>query len=321
MKNLKRALIIGVLGFVGEYLTQELVNNSIEVYGADIKECNDAGDINACSLMRKLLKIDLIKREDIALVLKEIQPDYIINLAGISSVKLSWQIPALTFDVNVKGVVNIFEAIKETGINPRVLLIGSSEEYGITNGDKYINEDAPLNALNPYGISKVTQERIALMYKDTFGIDVLMVRAFNHIGPRQQLGFVLPDFANQIAKIEKFDVEPVLYVGNLKAERDFTDVRDVVRGYRLLLEKGKSGEVYNIGSGYSYSIEKLLDKLVMKSSKNIEIRVNNQMLRPKDTPTIICDNSKIKNSIGWEPEINIDETLEDVLQYWRAEQE
>lgn len=305
-----KALIIGVSGFVGEYLAEELFNNNVEVYGADIAEGLDNKYV-------KFLKLNLLCKEEIIKVLEELKPDYIINLAAISSVKYSWEEPALTFDVNVKGVINIFEVVRKLEIKSRILLIGSSEEYGAIGNNISINEEMPLNALNPYGISKITQETIALMYKKTYGVDVIMVRAFNHIGPKQKLGFVIPDFSSQIVKIEKHNIKAEMYVGNLKAERDFTDVRDIVRAYRLLLEKGISGEVYNVGSGTVHSIESLLNKLISKSIKNIEVKIDKERFRPIDTPKIVCDNRKIKEHIGWKPEIDIDKTLEDILKYWR----
>lgn len=306
---MKKALIIGASGFVGEYLAEELVENEIEVYGADIRE--------GLTNIYRFINLNILAKDDVVKILRDVKPDYIINLAAVSSVKLSWQNPTLTFDVNVKGVINIFEAIRRLQLDCRVLLIGSSEEYGITNDSGSINESMGLNALNPYGISKITQEHIALMYKETYGIDVILVRAFNHIGPNQQLGFAIPDFANQIAQIEKSGLEQVIYVGNLKAERDFTDVRDIVKGYRRLLERGTIGEIYNIGSGEVYSIENLLNKLISLSQKDIRVEVDQKKFRPTETPSIVCDNSKVTKSVGWQPEISIDKTLEDILNYWR----
>jgi GDP-4-dehydro-6-deoxy-D-mannose reductase len=307
----KKTLIIGAAGFVGEYLVDELLKNDIEVYSGYRNKI-------ISSTNTKILYIDILQKEHIIKALCEIKPDYLINLAAISSVRQSWSIPNITFDINVKGVINIFEAIKQTGISPRVLLIGSSEEYGLIKTDKPVDEEYPLNALNPYAISKMTQEKIAMMYKETNEIDVVMVRAFNHIGPKQNLGFVIPDFANQIAKIEKYKNEPVLYVGNLKAERDMTDVRDIVKGYSLLLEKGVNGEVYNIGSGKARSIEYMLNYLIQKSNVEIKIEIDKNKFRPIDTPKILCDNSKIKSHTGWNAHIDIHQSLEDILNYWRS---
>lgn len=308
--QLKRALIIGISGFVGGYLAEELLDNGIEVYGADINKGKLTKNIN-------FLEINLLNKESIIDALIDIRPNYIINLAAISSVKSSWEMPDVTFDVNVKGVINLFEAIRKANLKSRVLLIGSSEQYGKITQSEKIDEKYPLNALNPYGISKITQEKLALMYKETYGIDVVLVRAFNHTGPKQGLGFAIPDFARQIAEIDKFDKKPVMYVGNLKAERDISDVRDIVKGYYYLLMSGNSGEVYNIGSGKAYSMEYILNKLVELSSKKISIEIDPKKFRPVDTPRIVCNNAKIVNDTKWRPEITIEKTLMDTFDYWK----
>ena len=163
----------------------------------------------------------------------------------------------------------------------------------------------------------MTQEKIAIMYKEVYGIDVIMVRAFNHIGPNQRLDFAIPDFASQIAEIEINDNQAIIYVGNLNAERDFTDVRDIVKGYRLLLEKGVNGEVYNLGSGISYSMKFILENLIKQSDVDIKVEIDPKKFRPLDTPKIVCDNSKVMKHTGWKPIINIEKTLADVLEYWR----
>lgn len=306
---MKKTLIIGVSGFVGGYLAEELKRNNMLVFGADKKKCSIDDNIS-------FRKIDLLDKESIVKIFNEVKPDFIINLAAISSVKLSWDIPDVTFDVNVKGVINLFEAINKTNLKSRVLLVGSSEQYGRIKIDDKIDENHPLNAINPYGISKITQEKLALMYKDIYGIDVILVRAFNHTGPKQGLGFVVPDFAKQIAEIKILDKEPIMYIGNLKAERDIADVRDIVKGYCALLLQGKSGEIYNIGSGKAYKIEHLLNKLIEYSGKNIKINIDPNKFRPLDTQRIVCSNEKITRATGWKPEISMDETLRDTYEYW-----
>ncbi|MGH4049866.1 MAG: GDP-mannose 4,6-dehydratase [Clostridium sp.] len=307
---MKKALIIGISGFVGGYLAQELMDNGVEVYGADINK----GKLNDNI---KFMQVNLLDQGSIINALSDVRPDYIINLAAISSVKVSWDKPDLTFDVNVKGVINLFEAVRSVNLKPRVLLIGSSEQYGkITQGER-VDEEYALNALNPYGISKITQEKLAMMYKETHGIDVVLVRAFNHTGPKQNLGFVVPDFAKQIAEIEMLDKESTMYVGNLKAERDISDVRDIVRGYYALLLKGKSGEIYNIGSGTAHSMEYLLNSLVKFSSKKISVEIDEKKFRPVETPRIVCNNDKIIRDTDWKPDISMDKTLEDTFEYWR----
>lgn len=306
---MKKALVIGSLGFVGEYLIKELENSEIVCFGADIKK--------KCNNINNYYEMNLLNKYEIEKILVEVQPDYIVNLAAISSVKQSWLMPDVTFDINVKGIINLFEAIRSLQTNPRILLIGSSEQYGNIAHENPINENNELNALNPYGISKITQEKIAEMYIKTFDLDIVLVRAFNHIGPKQALGFAIPDFCNQIVEAEKKQKVTDIFVGNLTAKRDFTDVRDIVRAYRFLLEKGKNGEIYNVGSGNAHSLEYMLEFLVDKSVCDFNIVIDKDKFRPVDTPVIICDNSKIRRETGWMPEIEIEETLIDVLNYWR----
>lgn len=306
---MKKALVIGVCGFVGEYLVKELTTNNILCYGTDIKD--------SCNLEIEYFKLNLLDEEKLASIIIKTSPDYIINLAAVSSVKLSWDNPQLTFDINVKGVINLFEAVKKTNSKARILLIGSSEQYGQIRTLDSIDEEYELNALNPYGISKTTQENIAKMYINVYGLDIIMVRAFNHIGPKQALGFAVSDFSKQIIDIEKLNVKGKIHVGNLSAKRDFTDVRDIVKAYRLLLENGKNGEVYNIGSGKIFSLEDILNKLIKLSTAEVEIVIDKNKFRPTDTPIILCNNKKLKDQTGWKQSIEIETTLKDILDYWR----
>ncbi len=283
---MKSALIIGASGFVGNYLVKELKRNNVNVCCSDITKNIYDDDV-------EFYNIDLTDKCSITNVLKCTKPDYIINLAALSSVKLSWGTPKKTFNINTIGTINLLESIKELNLNSRVLLIGSSEEYGKIKGVEKVSEEYPLDAMNPYGISKIAQEKIAFMYSNIYNMDLVMVRAFNHTGPRQKLGFVIPDFCKQIADIEILKKEP------------------------MLLEKGRKGEIYNIGSGKGYKISDLLNQLISYSSLDIEIEYDKDKYRPNDTPKIICDNSKISSNIDWNPNINIEKTLIDTLNYWR----
>lgn len=309
---MKKALIIGVNGFVGTYLSNELKSNGCRCYGADLNIEN----INSENI--EVIKLDILNKEMVKEVLNDIKPDYIINLAAISSVKLSWLIPQKTFEVNVTGTINILEAMKDLGLKSRLLLIGSSEQYGSIDYSTSVSEECELKALNPYGISKATQEKLAIMYSKAYGLDVLMVRAFNHIGPGQGKGFVVPDFASQLIDIEKGKLESIISVGNLSAERDFTDVRDVVRAYRFILEKGITTEIYNVGSGNAISIQSILDLLVLNCGKMVRVEVDYNKLRKIDTPKIECNNDKIKQQTGWSPIFNVEESLKDIMEYWRS---
>ena len=307
-----KALITGVDGFVGYYLTKHLLEQGDEVYGTTILPdyTNEAITV---------MKMDLLEPAQVEAVVNEICPDVIYHLAGQSAVGLSWDKPQLTMDINVNGTLNLLDAVRKSNRNKqtKILIVGSSDQYGPVKPEECpISEERKLSPVSPYGISKMTQEQIAKLYAKSYGMEIVMVRAFNHIGPRQSKNFVVADFASRIAEIEKGS-KPVIKVGNLETYRDFTDVRDIVRGYRLLMEKGHSGAVYNIGSGKAIKVREILDKLVKLSTKKITVEVDPAKMRPADVPLVECDNRKIKEDTGWKPLLSIEATLEDTLEYWR----
>jgi GDP-4-dehydro-6-deoxy-D-mannose reductase len=245
-------------------------------------------------------------------------PDIIVNLAAISSVGQSWKMPQLTISVNVNGSLNILQAVKdcrEEGKAPKVMFIGSSEEYAPASAP--VSETSPLDSNSPYGISKMTQESFANLYGREFGIDVYLVRAFNHTGVGQADNFVLPSWCKQAAEIDKSGKPGVMNVGNLKVRRDFSDVRDIVRAYRLIVEKGQPGKAYNVGSGVAHSLEDMLKTITSLSSQEITINVDPARIRPTDTPVICCDNSLIKAELGWAPEHDIFDTLKEMYENYR----
>ena len=306
-----KVLITGIDGFVAGYLSEYLLKNDYDVYGTTIKESYKNTRI-------KILKMNLLDVENVNNVIKNISPDMIFHLAGQSAVGLSWQKPVLTIDVNVNGTLNLLEAVKNSNVNSKILIVGSSDQYGIIKPENCpIKETQPQIPQSPYGISKKTQEEIGKLYVKAYNMNIIFVRAFNHIGARQSENFVVPDFASKIVKIEK-DANPLLKVGNLDTLRDFTDVRDIVRGYVMLLENGKIGESYNIGSGNVVKVKDILEKLVSLSNKEIKIEIDKEKFRPVDVPIVQCDNAKIRKDTEWIPEISIDETLKDVLEYWRG---
>jgi GDP-4-dehydro-6-deoxy-D-mannose reductase len=309
-----RALVIGASGFVGDYLCEHLIDKGYEVYAT--RHSNSAS-INTRLDNIKLYKLDIMDSYACENVLRDVMPQYIFNLAAVSSVGLSWREPAKTMEVNIIGTLNILEAVRKISINSKILIIGSSEEYGkVQPQDIPIKETQKLVPENPYGISKITQEMIAQLYYKIYGFQVYFVRAFNHIGPGQQLGFVVPDFAKQIAEIELGMKEPVLSVGNLEAKRDFTDVRDVVRAYEMIVNNGRSGEVYNVGSGKAIAIREILNNLIGFCPKEIKIIKDLSKMRPSDVPVIESSIDKIKTEVGWRPQISIEQTLYDTYQYW-----
>lgn len=310
---MKKALVIGGGGFVGSYLVNHLHQDlGMEVaVTKTVKETLSIADAAVYDL-------DILNMQQITEVLEAVRPDYILHLAAQSSVAVSWKNPGLTIDVNIKGSVNVLDAVRGLDKKPRILLIGSGEEYGhIREGECPIREENTLRPGNIYAATKSCQNMIGAIYAAAYDLDVLMVRAFNHIGPNQAPMFVVADFCKQVVECEKGLREPVMYVGNLSAKRDFTDVRDVVRAYGLLVQSGKRGETYNVGTGHALSIEEILNRILALTECSIEVRVDPEKLRPVDVPIIEPDISKIHTCTGWAPHISLDQTLRETLDYWR----
>lgn len=302
----KRVLIFGVNGFVGAHLARELVLHGYEVCGSDLSDMCLLSEVSAYRVC------DLTDAEGVAAVVRGFEPDYIVNLAAVSSVGLSWRSPALTMQVNVEGALNVMEAARAQETMPRVLLVGSSEEYAAKVGS--LNEGDPTLSNNPYGISKATQERFAALYAERYGLEVCLTRSFNHTGWGQNSNFVLPSWCKQVADIERSGRPGKIAVGNLSVSRDFSDVRDVVRAYRLILESGRAGEVYNVGSGRALPLGELLEVVTGFCRQPVEVEVNPTLIRPADTPSICCDYSKLHGELGWEPERRIEDTLREMYE-------
>lgn len=310
-----KALVIGGGGFVGPYLVNHLHND----LGYEVSVTKTVKEqLNLPNV--RIYDCDILDKSQISQVLEAVRPDYIFHLAAQSSVSMSWKNPALTIDVNVKGSINVLDAVRELDYKPRMLMIGSGEEYGhIKQRECPIVEDTVLRPGNIYAATKSCQNMLGSIYASAYDCDVMMVRAFNHIGPNQTPLFVVADFCKQVAEIEKGEKEPVMYVGNLSAKRDFTDVRDVVRAYALLVKQGKKGETYNVGTGHALAIQEILDSIIAMSSKKIEVKVDPAKLRPVDVPIIEPDISKIKACTGWTPQISLNQTLQETLDYWRKQ--
>ena len=308
-----KALVVGGGGFVGPYLVRHLKDE----LGYEVTVTKTEKETLAMD-GAVVKNLDILDKNQISELLNEEKPDYLFHLAAQSSVAYSWKNPTLTVDVNIKGCVNLLEAVKDEDEKPRVLLIGSGEEYGHIKKDECpIIEDNVLRPGNIYAATKSCQNMLGKIYSDAYGLDIMMVRAFNHIGPNQTPVFVVADFCKQVADIEKGKQEPVIYVGNLSAKRDFTDVRDVVKAYALLVKGGKRGETYNVGRGHAVAIEDILKEIVSMSDKDIEVKVDEKKLRPVDVPIIEPDIEKIKKEVGWEPVIELRQTLKETLEYWR----
>jgi len=313
-----RVLITGITGFAGSHLADHcLERGGMDVYGI-IRWRSRTENIEHLQDKVKLLECDLRDATSTRDVIEEIRPDQIFHLAAQSFVPTSWRAPTESLVTNVIGQLNIFEAMRKINLKARIQIACSSEEYGMVHDNELpVTEDQPLRPLSPYGVSKVGQDLLAYQYFMSYKMDVVRTRGFNHTGPRRAPVFVVSDFAKQIADIEKGRKEPVLLVGNLDAERDFTDVRDIVRAYYLSLEKGKSGEAYNLCSEKSWKIRDMLDRLLSQTDAKIEVRQDPARLRPSDVPRLRGDCSKFRRDTGWAPRIPFEQTLEDMLDYWR----
>lgn len=314
-----RALITGYTGFAGSHLADYILKNhpDVEVYG--IKRWRSRTEnVDHLSGKVKVLHCDLRDAVSTHNVLKEIKPDRIFHLAAQSFVPTSWEAPSDTITTNVISQINIFEAVRELKLQSRIQLACSSEEYGMVYENEVpIKETNPLRPLSPYAVSKVTQDYLGYQYNKSYGIFIVRTRGFNHTGPRRGDVFVTSNFAKQIAEIEKGKKPPTIFVGNLEAKRDFTDVRDMVRAYWLSLEKGEPGEVYNLSSNSTHSIQSMLDKLLSFSTIKIEVKQDPARMRPSDVMILWGDNSKFVKQTGWKPEIPFEKTMKDLLDFWR----
>jgi GDP-4-dehydro-6-deoxy-D-mannose reductase len=313
-----RVLITGITGFVGSHMSELALAKGAEVFGF-IRWRSKTENIDHLRSRIGLIECDLRDLSSVRNLLEASEPTDIVHLAGQSFVGASWKAPAETLSTNIIAQVNLLEAMRGLKISPRFLAIGSSEEYGLVHPDELpIRETNPLRPLSPYAVSKVTQDLMGWQYFKSYGMHIVRARAFNHTGPRRGETFATSNFAKQIAEMEAGLREPVVHVGDLKPTRDFSDVRDIVRGYWLLLERGTPGEVYNLCSGVEWSIERMLNFLIGKSTlSHIEIRPDPARFRPSDVPVLRGCREKIERSLGWRGEIPLEQTLTDLLEYWR----
>lgn len=312
-----KALITGVTGFVGSHLAEFLLNQGIEVYGF-MRWRSQTDNISHIRNRIKLIEGDIRDSHSMKKLIDEAEPDYIFHLAAQSFVPMSWNAPSDTIETNVNGTIHLLEAARKSKSTPRIHIAGSSEEYGLVYPNELpIRETNPLRPLSPYGVSKVAEDLVGWQYFKSYGLNIVRTRAFNHTGPRRGEVFATSNFAKQIAEIEKGLKEPIIYVGNLNAQRDFTDVRDVVRAYWLALNKCKFGDVYNVCSGKSVKLQAVLDLLLSMSKKKIEVKTDPGRLRPSDVEILQGDCSLFRKETGWTPEISFETTMKDLLNYWR----
>lgn len=337
-----RILITGITGFAGSHLADYLHGlGGVEVFGihrwrsrldnlADLAATGnlhsvEPGASDPAVIARSfqpgkvnLLAGDIGDAVSMRIVIGAVQPDRIFHLAAQSHVPTSWNAPGDTLNLNILGQVNIFEAMRAAGNDALIQVAGSSEEYGLVHPDEVpMTEQNPLRPLSPYAVSKVAQDKLAYQYHMSYGTKAVVTRGFNHCGPRQTENFIVATLARQIAFIEAGLQEPVLRHGDLTSKRDLTDVRDMVRAYWLLLERGRPGEVYNIGSGTSRTIREVLDGYLRLTDATIDVQQDPARMRPSDVKILWADDTKFRTISGWQPEIPFEQTLRDTLDYWR----
>lgn len=306
-----RALITGIDGFVGPHLARELrARTEWSIVGLG-RDPAGGGDYEPVAL-------DLLDRERVLRQIGEIAPDFVFHLAAQSHVPTSHEDGGATLHNNIAAQVNLLDACRALAAPPRILIVGSGEEYGFVRPEEMpIREDQPFRPTNPYAVSKVAQDLLGWQYFHAYGLPIVRVRPFNHFGPGQSDRFVLAAFARQVAEVEADLRPPVVRVGNLDAQRDFLDVRDVVRAYRLAVARGVPGEVYNVASGVPLRIGAALDQLLALAARPITVEFDPSRLRPSDVPILVADSSRLRAATDWRPEIPFDQSLRDTLNWWR----
>jgi GDP-4-dehydro-6-deoxy-D-mannose reductase len=310
-----QVLITGVAGFVGGHMVDFIRQQHPE---AAIVGLDNHPGARARALGIEIVQADLEDAASVLAALARLRPDRLIHLAAQSSPQRSWADPAGTLRTNVLGMLHLLEAVRAGAAAPRILAVGSTDEYGLVPPDEVpVREDAPLRPASPYAVSKVAQGYLALQYALSPGLHVVRTRTFHHTGPRRGEQFAESSFARQLAEIEAGQRPPRLEVGNLEVVRDFTDVRDVVRAYWMLLDRGVPGEVYNVCSGRGVRLGELLERLIALSGRRVEVHVDVSRLRPVDAPILVGDPGRLRAATGWEPSIPLERTLADLLDYWR----
>jgi GDP-4-dehydro-6-deoxy-D-mannose reductase len=312
------ALITGICGFAGRHLARHLLDEGVQVFGTDL-ESADFRSLGPLARQLGLLHGDVRNPRKMGMVLRKTRPDTIYHMAAQASVAVSFDRPVSTVDVNVTGTAGLLEAVKRESPDSHVLFPSSSDVYGkVRPQDVPIRETQVPAPNNPYAASKLAAEEICRQYVRTYGLQVVIARSFNHTGPGQARGFVIPDFASQIAHLEKTRGKAELRVGNLNARRDLSDVRDIVKGYELLAEQGKPGEVYHLGSGEAHRIGDLVEMLLSLATKPVTVVKDPARQRPSDLPILAASLAKTRRKTGWHTKIPLEQTLVDTLDYWRT---
>lgn len=311
-----KAFITGLTGFVGPHLARMLVGKGFEVVGIG-SHSPKTGPLQDIPAGASAVSIDIRDYASLRQALKDSRPDHVYHLAAISNVVTSLKDPKQTYDVNVGGTLNLFEALRELDIRPRIVHVSTALVYRSMETEVGLDENSPVRLSTPYATSKFMCEALATQYVEAYGFQTMTVRPFNHVGPGQPVGFVCSDFARQIAAIKLGQTEPILHVGNLAAVRDFTDVRDTINAYWTAATKGIPGEIYNVGSHHPVSMQEIVSMLCDLAGVQVQIEVDPKKFRPIETLRLFGDASKIR-ALGWNPQIEFRQTLKDILDWWLA---
>jgi GDP-4-dehydro-6-deoxy-D-mannose reductase len=317
---LEKYLITGFSGFVSKHFIEFLDSLKIPcaVLGIDLYE--PVFDFNrflyiGCTFS----KVDLLEKEQIENAVSGFRPDYILHLASYSSVAFSWKNPVASFSNNTNIYLNLMEQVRKLNAKCRILSVGSSEEYGNVSADEMpLSESHSLRPVSPYAVARVSQEMLSKIYVDSFSMDIIMTRSFNHVGPGQKDIFVISSFAKQLVEIKTHDIKRELRTGDTTIIRDFLDVRDVVKAYYQLFKKGEKGEIYNVCSGKGITLDKVISFMADILGMKIDVTINPELIRPNDNQIIIGNNEKIKLRTGWQPCIKLEQSLTDIINYWKA---
>ena len=321
MGSFDKYLITGFSGFVSKHFIDFLESNKItaEVLGVDIQDADF--DYKSYSFVKcNFQKADLLSKSDVEKIVNQFKPNYVLHLASYSSVALSWKKPVESFANNTNIFLNLIETIRLSQINCRILSIGSSEEYGnAADGSLHLSEEHLLNPISPYAVARVSQEMLSKVYTDSYNMDIIMTRSFNHIGTHQKDIFVIPSFAKKmIALKESYEPIKELTTGDTSIIRDFVDVRAVVEAYYLLFKKGKKGEIYNICNGKGTSLNEVIQKMASILQIEVTQKIDSNLVRPNDNKVIIGANEKIKKDTGWENKYSLEDSLKDILDYYKT---
>lgn len=302
---MSKYLITGVMGFVGRYFVEYLNEKEPQskIYGIDIA--------SKCDMDIKYRSLNLIDAKQVDKIVRTLKPDYIVHLAAMSSVAQSWKEPANCFMNNMSAFLNLAEAVRNNGLNTRILSVGSSEEYGIY--DEPMTESLNLHPKSPYSVARLSQEYMSKLYVDNFNMDIVMTRSFNHIGPRQNTRFVIPSFIEQLVNISKGKNENKMMVGNIDVVRDFTDVRDVVDAYYRIIKNAPNRSVYNVCSGHGVKLRDIINTTAKELNIKPNIIIDPSRVRTNEVSSVIGDNTKLKKELGWNPKYTLQQTITDII--------